>query len=793
MKDLFSGSLGRIDNHGGSRMFTTPNTVYVPPEYEVETDVPSVAEFVTCSLDGRLWIWKRSRRYYVAVFRWNEETEKLVFVSTSIFSNINIIGRGIDWLLTDTMIIQVSDDEPYVFTANLFDNDGESFLYSILRSKNLSSGIDPITKAAWGLSEDNGNSEGYGYFKRSALLQSVNKYYSLLPAIDDWHIIKNFLVRKADNPLAEAHNSMLNIRPLIPLEFNGSTPIYGCGFDNDIFITQYNSELWARGLYHIGRCYILPAVFAEDGTPQEFYLYISPDYPCSPYKSNFSAATKPEWLNMGICHMGETLYGFLTEKMNSLDKGLCYQSDTPKVFIPASKEWLQLSENGSMFIDNFNNSGLILNNNGGIFLNNDNASYECKGLQQWLAPADKIDAITKQAVISSWDNATLAIYIQQGFGRELLIGKTLPISAKVYSSKRLSVGNANIDNKKAIQVNNIKDYNEGDSIAWENIYKPAVAIKSINFKTLISNDCHCLSFQGHPVPVFIIDESHYGMYRVYIEKVAYREGDEHYLSTQFITINNINRSTFIEMSGYGGGGTNSWGEDVYPAHNVNYQAIGFYIIPETGGIEYFNINFSTQSYVPIFYGPLEGLSRDNWWDETTVFYSIYYAGIDDHGNIGVGYAKHIGGLDGSSINMFHPVEQIPTSTLNYQYISKKNLSLQHFQYPQYVPQYSACSASAVFQELHSNTIFPYEIPSIYYTQNGENSGYQPDHESYKDTRYIYNFWDINSYRDYGDSYTRGLHAKFLWKNANHSIMVFKSELHTDIFDFYSETERSRLS
>ena len=44
MKDLFVGGLVRLNNHGGSRMFTTPHTINVPPEYSDETDVPSVAE-----------------------------------------------------------------------------------------------------------------------------------------------------------------------------------------------------------------------------------------------------------------------------------------------------------------------------------------------------------------------------------------------------------------------------------------------------------------------------------------------------------------------------------------------------------------------------------------------------------------------------------------------------------------------------------------------------------------------------------------------------------------------------
>lgn len=412
MKDLFSGSLGRLNNHGGARMYTTPHTIGVQPEYEVETDIPSVAEFVTCTLDGRIWVYQRSRRYYIAVFRWGkekeeDEEEKLLFVSTTVLSNLNILGRGIDWILTDTMVIQASDNEPYIHTANLFADSNTTFLYSILRSSvfsekptgfriNTGSGVDPVTKDAWGKSEDNGNLEGDGYFNRSALIQSVDKQYSLLPAVGDWNIIKNFLIRRvtnssendtsSDNPSDNAHNSMLSIRPLIPLEFNyyssdiyyraeqyvlDSFPSYGTGYEHDIGLTyfygletlkaQENSigqggsggenspevqsrivgQIWGRGLMHIGRCYILPAVFNENGTPEEFYLYISPDFLCSPYniKKDISPQSNDEWLKIGLFCANEKLqYGFLAEHADSLNNGLCLTSETPKLLKLYSKK-----------------------------------------------------------------------------------------------------------------------------------------------------------------------------------------------------------------------------------------------------------------------------------------------------------------------------------------------------------------------------------------------------------------------------------------------------------------------
>ena len=468
MKDLFVGPLGRANNHGESRMCAIPHTIGVEPEYEVATDVPSVAEFVTCSLDGRLWVFRRSRRYYVAVLKWDAETQRLVFVSTTILSNANIVGRGIDWLLTDTTIIQALDDEPYIGTANLFADSADTLLYSLILSTNTS--------------------------QRSNYLQSVNKDYSLLPAVGDWNIADKFLIRKPSTPLMEAYNSMLNVRPLISLEFNSIIPV--CGYN--VSVTAVNGELWARGKCYIGKCSILPAVFDENGNPQEYYLYISPDYKVSPYIANSSSAvTQNDWANLNILHMGETIYGFLIEKVSSLENGLCYSSDTPKLFVPSANKWLELQEteqeqteseeentgdeqqsesNTKMFIDTLNNSGLVLHDDGAIFLNG--SSYECKGLPQWLAPIGIVDAVTHDFVIASCDNASLVTHLQHGFFREMLAGKNLPISAKSFSGKRLSVGIGGKNSRKSIQVNSVNGANNNAVIAWNDVYKTPIKFTS---------------------------------------------------------------------------------------------------------------------------------------------------------------------------------------------------------------------------------------------------------------------------------------------------------------------------
>ena len=764
-------------------MFTTPNTRKVTPEYEITTNIPSIAEFITCSLDGRLWVFRRSRRYYIAVFKWDDFTQKFGFIHSIALNNTNFIARGVDWLLTDNTIVQASDDEPYVFTANLFDDDGESFFYSSLRSKVLSSGIDPITKAAWGLSESNGNSEGYGYFKRSTLLQSVNKHYSMLPAVGDWHIIKNFLVRKADNPLTEAHNSMLNIRPLIPLEFNGSTPAHGCGFDNDIFLTYYNGELWGRGLYHIGRCYILPAVFDESGNPQEFYLYISPDYP----RINVAQAEK---LNLGVLKIADNVYGFLTSQASSLDEGLCYSSDDPKIFKPSAKQWQEISQSGQMFIDTLNHSGLVLNDDGAIFLNG--ASYECKGLRQWLAPAGIVDAASEQSVISSSDNFALAVYPQQGFHRESLTGKKLPLSAKAYSGKRLSLGL----NGKTIQANSIAGSQDASTIEWENIYKQPVTIEMIH-----SFDYTISSSSSLNYPIFI---TKYSTTTTLVGEWYY---DEYYKMERIWFYNRVG-NPIITVPGTYSWGTQSDGMITYPGLSYSAAFKGFYINPDNGQINTFSASTKFMSSIGQYSDEDLGIYG---LDEPRQYYD-FYGGLSDavvdiprgvtcqNGSLGVRYRHEVcskGTHTGEY--RFRPLVSIPLNVTDWQsrpstdFEGSSNLSLQGVQIPKNIPQDVTCSASAVFSERNSNVKFLYNIPSALKSTKGILSGKLAgvDNPYWQN----FNYWNINSLSEDKSHYTQGLHVALASNEDGYyeKFFVFRSELHPDIFDLKSETERSKLS
>ena len=781
-------------------MFTTPNTVYVPPDYQIETDVPSIAEFVTCSLDGRLWVFRRSRRYYVAVLKWDAETQRLVFVSTTILSNTNFIGRGIDWLLTDNTIIRAVDDEPYIITANLFSDNGTSFLYSVLRSKDVT--------YAWGVSETSGNSEGYGYFYRSALLQSVNKHYSLLPAVGNWNIIGNFLLKrfvnptvededeKYSNPYDEPHNSMLNLRPLIPLEFNGSTPIYGCGFDNDIFITHFNGELWGRGLSHIGRCYILPAVFDENGTPQEFYLYISPDYK----KSN--EITQAEWLNFGVLKTNENTYGFSTAQADSLDNELCFTSNDPKIFDTSVNQWQQLSENGQMFIDTLNNSGLVLYDNGALIINTN--SYECKGLTQWLAPAGKVDAVTTYSVISSFDNSTLSTYIQQGFNRELLSGKNLPISAQSFSGKKFSLGIKNDNNVKAVHVNSIVGANNTEAIAWENVYKNAVEIKLL----------HCFLMEGR-----VFFEYSYPIAHIRT-KAHSKSGVDGALWDLGEIPPTEEHHYLLDLTGYSSdGGYDMDGSPLTLSIDIETQIM--WINSEIGSPEYSIISASFSSVIPTdnkWYGMNAETGENEVIDYDPWYYALWSPGYDvksapyfsiRDNQIGFRYRHYTDHIlhqqqDKYKENTyyitgyeydFQPCAYIPDiikdwiyylpSLDNDELYLNNDLYFDGFITPPYDTQNSGLIAC--FREKKSNMKLlchvkanfnpnSIRIENYYEYYNISHSSVFTDTEGH--TMPIEKLHIITAYDSFTDYYP---------------VFVFKSKLHPEIFDFASEVERSKFS
>lgn len=451
-------------------MFTTPNTVYVPPDYQIETDVPSVAEFVTCSLDGRLWVYRRSRRYYVAVFRWDEETQRLVFVSTTVLNGETVIKRGVDWILTDKSLILSSDEDPYISRTE-YDSDDTSYI------------------------------------------DAINQSYSFFPEFETWQKIQSGqVIHIADAPNQEWQEMPNGL--ITPLEFHYYS-------DDDIqSVTDFtpklcycNGQLYAKGKAHIGRAYLLPRTFSRNGDIEDFYLYISPDYLRSYDKTNQAFSDNDGWDKLLLAPLNQnSACMFTPENENSI---YCKKAENAQVSLLPQLEQLDYSaNNGAIFFDGLTHSNLMLNNNGASFLC-DNLSYECKGLKQWLAPSGKVDAVSSQSVISSFDNGTLVTYLHQGLYRELLTKKKLPLVIKGYSGIKLSLN----DKDKNIQVNqthlNIKSINSFECANYTNIFYDI-----LESSTSLAD--YTKPFEGSFIPNFyygktlpITDEDFYDKYEPY--------------------------------------------------------------------------------------------------------------------------------------------------------------------------------------------------------------------------------------------------------------------------------------
>ena len=435
MKDLIAGSLGRLDDAGDSKMYTTPRTVYVPPEYEIETDVPSVAEFVTCSLDGRLWVWKRSRRYYVAVFRWNEETERLEFVSTTILNSETVDKRGVDWILTDKSLIRSLDNEPYISRTEY---DSDDTTYS----------------------------------------DAIEKCYSFWPELETWQEIESGQVLNIDGSPDDKWKKVAQSL-ITPIEFHYySDDDIQAVIDFNPQLCYCNGQLYAKGKAHIGRAYLLPRTFNTDSDVVDFYLYISPDYMREYDPENQTFNNNDGWNKLIVAQLDDNSVGIFTPEDN--DSTACKKAENGLVYKLPQGEQIDFStNNGAIFFDGSTHSNLMLNDNRASLLY-DNLNYECKGLNQWLASFGIFNAISPEFIMSSFDNGTLITYIKKDFHRELLFKKIFPLSIEKILDRQLSFGATDARNKKICQVNTTLTIhkNKPHSVCGE-IYRTPIHFENI--------------------------------------------------------------------------------------------------------------------------------------------------------------------------------------------------------------------------------------------------------------------------------------------------------------------------
>ena len=82
----------------------------------------TIDDFVSCSLDGRLWLFKKTKtgtNLVLAVLRWDAENNKLIFAQSRIIRNSQFLARGLDWILTDIAIAFAQDEAPYMYYYQL--------------------------------------------------------------------------------------------------------------------------------------------------------------------------------------------------------------------------------------------------------------------------------------------------------------------------------------------------------------------------------------------------------------------------------------------------------------------------------------------------------------------------------------------------------------------------------------------------------------------------------------------------------------------------------------------------
>ena len=364
IKDLFTGSLGKLNNHGGSRIYTTPNTILVPPEYEV--DIGKHGDFVSCTLDGRLWLFKDK----IIALKWNEETGKMEFSASRSFNNNQFIARGIDWILTKTYIIQYNDGKIVVEAHKIKD------------------------------------------------IQPMENFYSLLPAIDGFQIIKGYLIRK---PGAEYE------KLIYPIENN---------FD---FLTFKNNEVWFIQGENIGKL--------------EIVLNEKDEYNSQGVKLYFKFNTEKKYSNKrtfcsNIIFLDDDLYGFQSDENN---KGLCYCTQELFLYSYTKFRYKDVSDiRGKIYFDVFNQKAIVLHDKGMEILP-DEKKIECNALEQWIAPSKELYYVSNNIIISAISNKVLVTNLTSKFYRSLLkANKELPLTATAYQNNKeevLKLAIGIIDNK----------------------------------------------------------------------------------------------------------------------------------------------------------------------------------------------------------------------------------------------------------------------------------------------------------------------------------------------------------
>lgn len=222
-KFSFSGALGKSQNFGGSKFLSVPHTIDVPALYSININING--DFISCSLNGKLWCFKNSDILTFCALNWNSNSRKLEFAASIVLSEEFFIARGLDWILTDKSFVRGLDEEPYISVISL--------------SSILAVDADNIP---------------------------ADDCFSLLPAIGDFQLVHHILFRRNNNGKA--------LSQIIPLSFPHSfivNPYVGFIYAYDFLFNQefsfeadyysvivHDGQLWGCSDISFGKVFLLP-------------------------------------------------------------------------------------------------------------------------------------------------------------------------------------------------------------------------------------------------------------------------------------------------------------------------------------------------------------------------------------------------------------------------------------------------------------------------------------------------------------------------------------------------------
>jgi hypothetical protein len=347
---MMSGNLGTVvkpyRNLNGE-MFAVPTTWdiaspdYIIPEMAWDENL----EFVTCTLNGRMWVFRffdendGYEAYAIMVLAKNVETGRLEVVSQTRLPRVPDgegylpefpVSRGIDWILTCRAIIQVFPDPPYISYRELFWIDFSRsvdpvyrvqfsayrrYQYYTVSGQEIGPHIDPFTHNRWGTDPPSA-CDGMGYLY--ATIGNLSVYpvgarqmeacYSTAADLGGWILLEDFVLPKPEIwnqiPNSEYHHMWHKAKPVIPVDYSWINAYesdtgekvyedrahgtWGTGYSatrRGIQIATFDNKLWARSLMYMGRAYLIPAFKNQHGFPEEFFLFISNSHNCAgPYR-----------------------------------------------------------------------------------------------------------------------------------------------------------------------------------------------------------------------------------------------------------------------------------------------------------------------------------------------------------------------------------------------------------------------------------------------------------------------------------------------------------------------------